>query len=447
MRAPAPVSRTTRALAASCALALASCSDADAGAPRAPTVASVAPVVSSAPPSAPTTEPVAAAAEAGPDAVLERALRAQDARLADAMARAAELRLQVLVTEVKPEGEAWPVYAYRADAEYFYPASAIKPLLAAAALRVLNARSKDTIEPSTRIIRCAKNRPKCEPPKADEEEPDEKAPPPPPGVEEKKKHKKLFLKDEIANLLSYSDNDSYDRLYDIVGHRELNEEMVAMGLPAVRFQHRMSGLASTQKETLSVRLVPPRRPSFLIKARKSDLELAPTPASGLAVGASHVTEGGRLAQGPMDFGTKNYVSLKDLQRFLIALVRPDHAGGLDLGLGEEQRKLLTIPMTRIPAPTGISDHCPLGPGVLEVLPQKRLKYIGKAGRAYGFLLESAYIEDTETHRAIFVAATVLANEDGVMNDDKYDYADVGRPILRAVGAAVARMFFDAPSAE
>lgn len=402
-------------------------------------LAEEAPVVSSVASAEPSATPIPS--EDTPDGRLAKALRDADPRAAEWMAHATDLRLQVLVTEVKPEGEPWPEYSYRAGAEYVYPASAIKPLLAAAALRVLNRRSKSTIEPTTRILRCAKNKPRCAPPKADEEEPDPHAPPPPPGADDKKKHKKLFLKEEIANLLSYSDNDAYDRLYDIVGHRELNEEMVALGFPDVRFQHRMSGLSSTQRETLAVRLVPPRSPSFLVKARKSDLDLAPTPATGLMIGASHVSEAGRLEERPMDFGSKNYASLRDLQRFLIALVRPDHAGATDLGLGEEQRKLLTIPMTRIPQSSGIADHNPLGPGILEALPLKRLRYIGKAGRAYGFLLESAYIEDTETHRAIFVAATVLSNDDGVMNDDKYDYAEIGRPILRAVGAAVGKMFF------
>ncbi|MFO0613858.1 MAG: serine hydrolase [Polyangiaceae bacterium] len=427
------------------ALALLAC---DRGAPNAPT-----PPASASPSAAPADSlPSTAAASAAsapppddsPDTRLERALRASDPRFEGWMQSAQDLRLQILVTEVRPEGE-WATYAYRADKEYFYPASAIKPLLAAAALRALSERAKGPIPPATRIIRCAKNKPKCEPPKADEDDDDKNAPPPAPGADPpKKKHKKLVLKEEIENLLSYSDNDSYDRLYDIVGHRELNELMPTLGFPDVRFQHRMSGPASTQKETLAVRILPPGRPTFFLKARKSELELPPTPAEGLLLGAKHHGEHG-FEETPMDFGTKNYVSLHDLQRFLIALMFPDHPGAVPLGLDAEQRALLITPMTRVPMPgPGIADHNPLGPGILEVVPQKRLRYVGKAGRAYGFLLESAYIEDTETHRAIFVAATVLSNADGVMNDDKYDYAETGRPILRAIGAAVAKMFLAAP---
>lgn len=440
-RPPLPTGLARRAALACALFAAAAC------APGSPSGEAPAAIVSAS--SVPTSEeplsaPLAstAAVDTSPDARLASALRASDPRFAEWMAAASELRLQVLVTEVRPGDEPWPTYAYRADAEYFYPASAIKPLLAAATLHALNERAKGTIAPLTRIIRCARNKPKCEPPKADEDEDDAKARDSAPKGEDapKPKHKRLFLKDEIKNLLSYSDNDAYDRLYDIVGHRELNETIAALGFPDVRFQHRMSGPAVTQRDTLAVRLVPPGKASFLMKARHSDLELAPTPAEGLLIGASHNGERG-FVEGPMDFGTKNYVSLHDLQRFLISLLFPEHPGAAPLELDEAQRKLLTVPMTRVPVPgTVAADHNPLGPGLIDVLPPKRLRYIGKAGRAYGFLLESAYVEDTETHRAIFVAATVLANADGVMNDDKYDYEDIGRPILRAIGKAVARAF-------
>jgi hypothetical protein len=376
-----------------------------------------------------------------PEAQFEKALRAADPRLAAFMDRAKELRLQVLVTEVRPEGEAWPTHAYRADAEYFYPASAIKPLLATAALRYMKSKGKGPIDPLTRIVRCAKNKPGCEPPKADQDTDDAK----PADGEVKdddapKKRKKLFVGEEIGNLLSYSDNDSYDRLYDIVGHRELNETIVALGFPEVRFQHRMSGPASTMRSTQAVRLLRPGGSPISLKARTSDLELPPIHAESLGIGSSYKGDRG-LVDGPMDFGSKNYVPLHDLQRLLISLLFPDHAGVTDLGLEASERKLLTTPMTRVVEPNvKAADHNPLGPGVAEVIDAKRLHYVGKAGRAYGFLLESAYIEDTETHRAIFVAATVLSNADGVMNDDKYDYEDIGRPALRAVGAALAKLY-------
>jgi len=43
---------------------------------------------------------------------------------------------------------------------------------------------------------------------------------------------------------------------------------------------------------------------------------------------------------------------------------------------------------------------------------------------------------------VFVAATVLANPDGVENDDVYAYEEIARPVLRAIGASVAQRFLN-----
>jgi len=378
-----------------------------------------------------------------PNAQFEAQLRASDPRLATWMDQAADLRLQILVTEVR-DGAPWQTFSFRADKEYFYPASAIKPFIAVASLRFANARAKGPIEPFSRIIRCEHNRPRCEPPPDDEDKDAEKAEAESQEAsataEPEKKHKRLTFGEEIQKLLSYSDNDSYDRLYDMVGHRELNEAMAAIGFPEVRFQHRMGGLPSMQKTSLAFRLIRPTGQAIAMKERTSDLVLPPLAIDGLGIGASHQTEHG-IVDGPMDFSEKNRASLHDMQRLLISLVYPEKEGSAQLDITDTQRSALVAAMTRTLQPGAkVADHYPMGPGMLDVVPTANLRYVGKAGKAYGFLLENAFVENNETHRAVFVAATVLANPDGVMNDDVYAYEEIARPVLRAIGVAVAQQF-------
>jgi hypothetical protein len=420
-------------------------------APREPTggaPGSASATASSAPSAAPETS-AAPVLDQSPDARFERALRASSPELASFMDQAADLRLEILVTEVHDDGSAWPTYAYRADAEYFYPASAIKPFLATAALRWTSSKAKHPIEPTSRILRCAHHRPRCEPPPADEDKDAEKeeaalASDSTPGEdapdEPKKKRKKLMIGQEIQKLLGYSDNDSYDRLFDIVGHRELNETMRAIGFPDVRFQHRTDGPADMQRTTLAYSLVRPNGQAIVMKERTSDLTFPPLAIDGLRIGTSYRGDRGPV-DGPMDFSTKNRASLHDLQRLLVSLLYPKRAGSADLGLTDAQRAMIVSAMTRRPEPGAtVADHDPMSPGVLDHVDPKSLDYIGKAGKAYGFLLENAFIRDKDTRRAVFVAATVFANPDGVMNDDVYGYEETARPALRAIGAAVAQNF-------
>ena len=370
------------------------------------------------------------------DAWFERTLRASDPQLSAWLDQAESLRLQIVVTEVRPGTAPWPSYGFRVDAEYFYPASAIKTLLAVAALRTMNARGGEDIHPLTLIRRCRQGRPGCEPPSADEEEKKE-------GEEshdsedEKPKHKKLRVGEELHKLLAYSDNDSYNRFWDIVGQREINEDVQALGLSSVRFHHRMDAPADRSRRTLRVALLPPGKAALVSKARQSDYQLPPTPAKRLLVGEAY--NDGKLHQEPMSFAEKNYIPLGDLQRVQLSLLFPDRPEAAKLGLSEAQRGILIKAMTaRLTSAGHAAVHHPFSPGALEVLPAERLRLVGKSGRAYGFHIDNAYIEDIESKRAFFLTATVYANPNGVLNDDDYGYKETSGPLLAAIGKAVTQ---------
>lgn len=393
---------------------------------------------SSAPPaeaaSAPLSEPAASAvasSRAAEPPWLDRTLRASDPRWEGWLAQAEALRLQILVTVVSENG-AWQTHAYRADAEYFYPASAIKTFLAVASLRVLSRKIDGDIPLGSRILRCAEKKPGCEPPKEDED------PEQPPGDEKRKHDPKIRVGDEIRKMLSYSDNDSYNRLYDIVGHAELNEEMRAMGFESVRFHHRMSAPAEESRATLRVLVRPPGMAGLELPKRTSTFEPAPTQATGLEVGTAYRDKRG-LVEEPLSFANKNYVSLRDLQRINVSLLYPERKDAAPLGLSDEQRKhLLSSMTTSFKNKKHAAEHSPLSPGVLEAAPDEPIRYIGKSGRAYGFHLENAFVKNERNGRAFFVTATVYSNPNGVLNDDDYGYDETTRPLLASLGATLTR---------
>jgi hypothetical protein len=65
-----------------------------------------------------------------------------------------------------------------------------------------------------------------------------------------------------------------------------------------------------------------------------------------------------------------------------------------------------------------------------------IRVFNKAGWTYGFLSDIAYIVDFKNHVEFMLTATIYANHDGILNDDKYDYEDVGYPFFREVGNIV-----------
>lgn len=393
------------------------------------------------PPASATPSTTVTAPAPPPDDWVESVLRSTSAEeMPTWLAQSEALRLQLLVTVVQREGaqeaprfRLIEKHGYRVDADYLYPASAIKTFIAVAALRHLRAIAREQeikIDQNTRFMRCKTAAGRCEVPEADEDE----------DEDDDEDEEKLRVGREVRKLLAYSDNDSYDRFYDLLGHRALNEAMGEMGFESVRFHHRLSTTAM-RRTTRRVLILPWGARAIRHPPRVSDYVMPPTFAARLKVGQGYRDARG-VQEEPMDFGAKNYASLYDLHRITIALVAPELTPGIDLGLAKEDLEVVLSPMTgRLHPGARGATHKPMLPGLHDVIDIKRLRYTNKAGRAYGFHMDSAYVEDEPSGKGFFVTAAVYANPNGILNDDDYAYEDLSGPFLAAVGEALAKKVF------
>ncbi|HLO37363.1 MAG TPA: hypothetical protein VK173_02625, partial [Lacibacter sp.] len=67
---------------------------------------------------------------------------------------------------------------------------------------------------------------------------------------------------------------------------------------------------------------------------------------------------------------------------------------------------------------------------------KHIRIFNKVGWSYGFLTDVAYVVDFEKNIEFMLSATVYCNEDGILNDNKYDYDSVGLPFLENLGQVI-----------
>jgi hypothetical protein len=65
-----------------------------------------------------------------------------------------------------------------------------------------------------------------------------------------------------------------------------------------------------------------------------------------------------------------------------------------------------------------------------------IRLFNKVGDAYGFLIDGAYVADFKNGVEFILSAVLYCNEDGILNDDKYDYDSIGFPFFKALGTAV-----------
>lgn len=352
-------------------------------------------------------------------AELEALLRS-DPVLAPLVDDAERRRLQVLVAVPQEDAGGSPSLrrlGFRVDAEYFYPASAVKLAVAAGALQKIDEANATPTTP-LRIVEREGSRSRT---------------------------LDTSVADEVERALVVSDNEANNRLFELVGRDELAERVAAMGLGATRIVHRLADPG--ERLSYSFELAAEGKEPVLV-AQRIGYEAPALPAiGGMLVGSSYVDDGGRLVTAPMSFADKNRMSLRDLQDLLVAVVRPELAEGVDVRLAPRTREGLVATLGTLPSesrfkfPRALDDvHKPLASAVAAALPGDRVRVFGKGGRAYGFTIECSYVTNETTGRSVFVAAVVYANDNETMNDDRYQYEDVAEPFVAHLGHLVARTF-------
>ena len=367
--------------------------------------------------------------------------------LAPVVAKAETYRLQFLLGTIEEDANgrsSLKQVAFRADAEYFYPASSVKLFAAIAALERLADLRRQTNLDLTVDTPLAYHAQFEETANVDRDDT---------NVETQA----ITLRHEIRKLFLVSDNEAFNRLYEFVGQDRLNESMKRAGLPNARIVHRLAEARSAEENRQTPQIDFRRNHDTLLSLPSIFSEPLPEipPIAGLDVGQGYLSGDVRVDH-PMDFAPKNRVSLHDLQKGLCKLVRPDVdcGDGGAFALSAVDRALLLQSMGQFPRESANPIYPPadypdayakyLLPG-LEKIARGRFRIYNKIGQAYGFTTENAWIQDTQTGRGFFLTATIYTTADGILNDDQYEYKTVALPFYADLGEALGRWFLSPPS--
>lgn len=383
--------------------------------------------------------------------LIERILRRGSPLLARVADRAAEHRLQVLLSIEKPgdgpeQGRVdLETHGFRVDAEYFYPASTVKLIAALAALRTLELLAAEhgvALGPETPMV--------IHPAFADLSIEDRD----PSNV----RGAAITVGHEVRKLALVSDNPAHNRLLALVGHRAMHEMAWAepptgMGLKSARLIHRLSEPRTVEENRRTPRVELGVGAGMIsVPARESGLVLDNAGLAGLDIGRAHMVGDERVAR-PMSFLFKNRVSLADLHRLIVLTARRGRVnGGPAFELSAAAWDLLHDAMTIYPAasrnPVYSAREHPdhyvkfLLPGLRRLGLTVDPLILNKIGQAYGFTTENAYVVGPAGKPSFFLTATLYANESGVLNADSYDDKTVAEPFMADLGEAIGRTLWE-----
>jgi hypothetical protein len=339
-------------------------------------------------------------------------------------------RIQILYTRIhrKRNGTvAFTTHAFGNPDQYFYPASTVKMPVAILALQRLNELRRPGLDRnSTMISRAAypgQTAVDRDPTSADG---------------------RPTIAHYIKKIFLVSDNDAYNRLYEFLGQEYINQTLHRMGYGSAQIIHRLSVSLNEDQHRHT-------NPVEFYDTAGRLLYSQPLVKSGLVyqprstfLGKGYYS-GGKPVSQPFDFSYKNRLTLSDLHSILRSVLFPESVPKKQrFNLTQEDYAFLHKYMSMLPResdfPKYDSTHTDAyvkfllygGSGPVD----SHIRIFNKVGDAYGFLTDAAYIVDHQNNVEFLLSATIHCNSDGIYNDDKYEYDELGFPFMKELGRAI-----------
>jgi hypothetical protein len=373
-------------------------------------------------------------AQSKTDSLLLNILRNEKSSALDTIIKHPQkFRCQVIYTQINRNKKNKPTfhhYYFNYDPDlYFNPASMVKLPLALLALEKLNTLKKYNIDKYTPI-------------QFDSSYP---------------RQRTLYSDSTAANGLPsiaqlikkaflISENDPYNRFYQLVGQGEINRNLHAKGYGAIRITRQFMGFTEEQnRHTNGVRFIKPD--GSLIYSQPPAYNTDSFYFNKIEkIGKAHLNRNDSLVMEPFDFTKHNKIPLGDLQRILQSVLFPEAVPVKQrFRLSDDDYKFVCRMLSQYPSETNYPkyDTSLFYDSYVKFyfhrkdggMPQ-HIRVFNKVGWAYGFMTDVSYIADFKNNVEFMLSATIYVNSDEVVNDNQYNYDTLGYPFMYALGQAI-----------
>ena len=372
-----------------------------------------------------------------PDSPLLDSLLRADVGLAPIVARASDYELQIIYTQINRDAQNQPHFvqhSFHLDArQYFNPASMVKLPTAALALEKLNLLKQPGL--TRRSPMATRTAFRCQ-----------TAAPYNPAADSDRVN---TVGNYIKRMLLVSDNGAYNRLYEFLGQRPLNERLAQLGYSQARIVRRFAPCDTlANRHTNPIDFYSPTTKQLIYQQKASFNTIPFTyPLGRILKGKAHQA-GGRIVQRPYDFTTANYLPLQNVTDVLKAIIFPEATPvSQQFLLTTTDYAFLRYYLHQTPHGSGYQLYAAgayfdaykkyLYYGRGPKAPAKPTLHIyNVVGMSHGYLADVAYFADSAQNTEFMLSAVIYVNQDGIINDGAYEYASIGLPFLKRLGQVI-----------
>jgi hypothetical protein len=344
--------------------------------------------------------------------------------------------LQIIYTQINRDAQNRPTFiphTFHLNArQYFNPASLVKLPVAILSLEKLNALNKPGVTRNTIMATGAAFR--CQTPVrfAAPADSDQTA----------------TVGNYIKRMLLVSDNLAYNRLYEFLGQRPLNNRLAQLGYPNARITRRFATCDTTaNRHTNPISFHTPQGDTLYKEPAKFNPRPYTSPLGPVLKGRAHQA-GGRIIPKPYDFTTANHLPLADITALLQSILFPNTVTTAQRpNLTAADYSFLQHYLHTTPRQSGFQPYT----SARYFDAYKKYFYYGRSpkqprqptlriynivGMSHGYLSDVAYFADSLHQSEFMLSAVLYVNRNGIINDGTYEYESIGLPFLAQLGRSI-----------
>ncbi|MBS1652368.1 MAG: serine hydrolase [Bacteroidetes bacterium] len=340
-------------------------------------------------------------------------------------------KLQIIYTQINRNSKNSPTfkdYTYKLDSlNYFYPASLVKLPTAIAALEKLNEINNPQVNFNSPMLTDSSNVCQCY------------------------YHKDYTAKDNYPSIAQHikkmflvSDNNSYSRLFEFVTPIELNKKLNKWGYPTARITHRFDVpcIGKGNRYFNQIRFLNSKNEVVYTQKSDSLLESIKMPFESMIIGHNVYNRKKRLISSEKNFANSNYLSLKAIHVILKKLIFHKYIDKKQqYNITEKDWQLLVSHLGMMPKESespkydskeyydSYKKYFIYGCSVATINSDS-IRIFNIVGRAYGFLIDCAYIINKTENVEFMLSTAMYLNKHNSFGSGIYEFNEIGLPFMK-----------------